>query len=32
MDPEEQEHYIRRVELTDRDTGKVFYNGTGKMQ
>src|SRR5690606_40924656 len=26
MDPEEQQRYIRRVELTDRDTGKVFYS------
>ncbi len=25
MDIEEQEHHIRRVELTDRNTGKVFY-------
>src|SRR5690606_37750397 len=25
MDPEEQQRYIRHVELTDRDTGKVFY-------
>ncbi len=26
MDAEECEHHIRRVELTDRNTGKVFYN------
>jgi len=26
MDPPEREHYIRRVELTDRDPGKVFYH------
>ena len=25
MDAEEQQRYIRHVELTDRDTGKVFY-------
>src|SRR5690606_34774292 len=25
MDAEEQQRYIRRVELTDRDTGKIFY-------
>src|SRR5690606_35346298 len=25
MDAAEREHHIRRVELTDRETGKVFY-------
>src|SRR5690606_24584906 len=26
MDADEQQRYIRRVELADRDTGKVFYH------